>query len=68
MNIRNSTVVISKEDKEKLQKNCEEIEKILDKYPYSNDCSDHFVTSMTRVKNYFSDFKEWVNFLEVTEK
>ena len=64
MNIRNSAVVISKEDKEKLQKNCE----ILDKYPYSNDCSDHFVTSMTRVKNYFSDFNNWVNFLEVTEK
>ena len=33
---RKSTVYISKEDKELLQKYCEEIGKILEKYPYSN--------------------------------
>ena len=68
MNNRKSSVLVSKEDKERLQKSCEEIKEILEKYPYSYDRSDNFITSMVRVKNYFFDFNEWVNLLEVSEK
>ena len=68
MNNRKSSVLVSKEDKERLQKNCEEIKEILEKYPYSNERSDNFPTSMSRVKNYFFDLNEWINLLEVIEK
>ncbi len=62
---RKSTVYISKEDKESLQKYCEEIGKILEKYPYSNDFSDNFVTTITHVKNSFSTMKSSITCLEI---
>lgn len=46
-----STVYVTKEDKDKLLKHIKEINHILEKYPYTNDYSDHFITTMTRVKN-----------------
>ena len=64
---RKSTVYVSKEDKELLQKHCEEIEKILKKYPYSNDYSIHFVTTMSRTKNSFNDMKSSIECLEIEQ-
>ena len=64
---RKSTVYVSKEDKELLQKHWEEIEKILEKYPYSNDRSDNFVTTMTRVKSSFSSMKSFIQWLDVKQ-
>ena len=64
---RKSTVYVSKEDKELLQKHCEEIEKILEKYTYSNDRSDNFVTTMTRVKSSFSSMKSFIQWLDVKQ-
>lgn len=64
---RKSTVYVAKEDKDLLQKHCEEIEKILEKYPFSNDFSDNFVTTMTRVKNSFSEMKSSIQCLDVKQ-
>lgn len=60
-----STVYVSKEDKEALQKNCEEIEKILEKYPYSNDFSDNCVTNMTRIKTFSHELKSCIELLKI---
>ena len=68
MNSRKSTVFVSKEDKDKLQKSCQEIKTILEKYPSSNDYSEQFITTMSRVKNYFSFLNEWIDYLDVVEK
>ncbi len=62
---RTSTVYVSKEDKKLLQKYSEEIGKILEKYPYSNDYSEHFVTTMTRLKNAFSELSHEIDLLDV---
>lgn len=62
---RTSTVYVSKEDKKLLQKYSEEIGKILEKYPYSNDYSEHFVTTMTRLRNTFSELSHEIDLLDV---
>ena len=62
---RTSTVYVLKEDKEKLEMYAERIGEILNKYPYSNDYSDHFVTAMTDVKNSYHDMKTSIRWLEI---
>lgn len=64
---RKSTVYISKEDKEMLKKHCEKIEEILEKYPYSNDSSDNFITTMSRLKTTFKETKQCVNLIKVKD-
>ena len=62
---RTSTVYITKEEKEELVKHIEVINNILDKYPYSNDYSDHFVTTMSRAKSFSKDAQKWIEYLDV---
>lgn len=62
---RTSTVYVSKEDKEKLEMYAERIGEILNKYPYSNDYSDHFVTAMTDVKNSYNQMKKSIRWLKI---
>lgn len=56
---------ISKKDKDSLIKNMDEIKRILNKYPYSNDHSFNFVTAMTRVKNAADDLDQWIGILDI---
>ena len=65
--VRKNTVYVSKKDKEKILKNCEEIEKILEKYPGSFDYSDSFIPKMIHVKRNFRDFYKWTKYLDTTE-
>ncbi len=60
-----SEVKISKKDKDSLIKNMDEIKRILNKYPYSNDYSFNFVTAMTRVKNAADDLDHWIGILDI---
>lgn len=65
--IRGNTVYVSKEDKEKILKNCAEIKKILDKYPASYDYSESIIPTMMHVKIYFRDFYKWASSLDTKE-
>ena len=65
--IRKNTVYVSKKDKEKILKNCKEIEEILEKYPASFDYSDYFVPTMMHVKGNFRDFYKWAKCLATTD-
>lgn len=53
----------SKEDKESLLCHIGSIQEILKKYPYTNDYSIHFVTSMSRVKTMAESLAEWIEIL-----
>lgn len=63
--MRSSTVYVTKEDKEELVKHINAINEILNKYPYSNDHSDHFVTTMSMAKNLSKDALKWIGYLDV---
>ena len=63
--MRSSTVYVTKEDKEELVKHINAINEILNKYPYSNDHSDHFVTTMSRAKTLSRDALKWIGYLDV---
>lgn len=63
--MRSSTVYVTKEDKEELVKHIDAVNKILNKYPYSNDYSDHFVTTMSRAKTFSKDAQQWIGYLDV---
>lgn len=62
---RDSTVYVTNEDKEELIKYIDAINEILNKYPYSNDYSDHFVTTMSRAKSFSKDAQKWIGYLDV---
>jgi len=62
---RKSTVYVTVEDKEKLQQLISEIGVILEPYPYSNDYSDHFVTTMSRTKGAYEGLKHNIDLLDV---
>ena len=53
----------SKEDKESLLSHIGAIQEILEKYPYTNDYSVHFVTSMSRVKTMTESLAKWIEIL-----
>ena len=53
----------SKDDKESLLYHIGAIQEILKKYPYTNDYSVHFVTSMSRVKTMAGSLAEWIGIL-----
>lgn len=61
-------VPVSKEDLESLKNHCQEMHKILNRYPSSNDPSNYFNTSMMRVKNYHHYLTQWVYTLPVEEE
>ena len=65
--IRGNTVYVSKEDKEKILKNCAEIKKILDKYPASYDYSESIMPTMIHAKIYFRNFYKWASSLDTKE-
>jgi len=60
-----SEVKISKKDKDSLIKNMDEIRRILNKYPYSNDHLFNFVAAITRVKNAANELERWIGILGV---
>lgn len=53
----------SKEDKEALLHHIGAIQSILEKYPYTNDYSVHFVTSMSRAKTMAESLSKWIEIL-----
>ena len=57
------TVRVSKEDKEALLYHIGAIQSILEKYPYTNDYSVNFVTSMSRVKTMAESLSKWIEIL-----
>jgi len=59
--MENKPYKISKEDAIILQRHCEEIKSILEKYAWHNSDALNVVTSMSRIKSAFSTFNEWVN-------
>ena len=63
--MRSSTVYVTKEDKEELVKHINAINEILNKYPYSNDHSDYFITTMSRAKTLSRDALKWIGYLDV---
>ena len=65
MGIEDYTVKISKEDKETLLKNIENINSILNKYPDSAIPQSFYYTSMSRTKNYASKLYKWIETLDI---
>ena len=63
--MKSSTVYVTREDKEKLIKHINAINKILNKYPYSNNHLDPFITTMSRVKTLSRDAQQWIECLDV---
>jgi len=59
--MENKPYEISREDAIILQKHCEEIKPILEKYAWRNPSDPNFVTTMSRIKSDFSDFNKWVD-------
>ena len=59
--MENKPYKISKEDAIILQRYCEEIKPILEKYAWRNPSDPNFVTTMSRIKSNFSLFNEWVD-------
>jgi len=59
--MENKPYEISREDAIILQKHCEEIKSILEKYAWRNPSDPNFVTTMSRIKSDFSDFNKWVD-------
>lgn len=55
-------VLILKEDKEELLYHIQNINKILNRYPYQA-CNGHTVTNMSRAKNAAQDTELWINSL-----
>lgn len=62
---RKSEVYVTQEDKEKLSLYIEKIKQITDKYPYSNDYSNHFATTISRIKGDVAELHEWIGYLDV---
>ena len=61
-------VFIKKEDKAILLKNIEEINKILNKYPYYKDGTHyHTVTAISRAKNFSKDAEQWIRLLSTED-
>ena len=65
MGIEDCIVKISKEDKDTLIRNIENISSILNKYPNSAIPQSYYYTGMTRTKNYASKLNEWIRILSV---
>ena len=63
-------VLVSKKDKDELLNLCENINNILNKYPYKKDYNSYYVTIMARVKNAYYDLASCVKCLknDTTEK
>ena len=62
---KDTTVYVSKEDKEELIKHIYAINDILSKYPYSNNNIDTFMTTMSRAKTLSKDAQKWIEYLDV---
>ena len=62
-----SEVLIELEDKKRLLKLLSEAQTILDKYPYSNDHSDNFITAMSRAKTSVKKLSDEVRCLYITD-
>ena len=62
-----SEVLIEFEDKKRLLELLSEAKTILDKYPYSNDYSDHVITAMSRAKSSVKDSLTTVKCLYLTD-
>ena len=58
-------VIISESDKEKALYHIQEVNKILDKYPYSS-CFAHTITNISRAKGYSKDAEKWISYLETS--
>ena len=61
-------VLVKPKDKERLIELLTEADAILDKYPYSSDASYHTVTTMARAKSNVRFAKEWVEYLDTSDK
>ncbi len=59
--MENKPYEISREDAIILQRHCEEIKPILEKYAWRNPSDPDFVTTMSRIKSNFSAFNQWVD-------
>lgn len=59
--MENKPYKISKEDAIILQRYCEEIKSILEKYAWRDPNNFNYVTIIGRIKSNFRNFNEWVN-------
>ena len=63
--IDKAEVEVEPADKESLVALLNEADEILSKYPYSNDHSIHYVTTMSRAKSGVSEAAKWCSYLHV---
>lgn len=60
-------VFISNDDKQRLVSLINEINEILEKYPYSSDYTHHTVTTMSMAKSHSKDAETWIKLLKTSE-
>lgn len=62
---RKSEVYISQKDKDRLQELITEIGSILEQYPYSDDYSEQFLSTMTRAKSTYEKLDIYIDLLSM---